>query len=98
MAEKRPTPVKPLTIYFYHTRLTRESYEEWKEEYLKEDVVTYAISFNGKARYNLEIPADTPREEIEKMVLNHESSVRWLEGKTPKKIIVVPNKIVNIVI
>ena len=68
------------------------------QEYLKEDVVTYAISFNGKARYNLEIPADTPREEIEKMVLNHESSVRWLEGKTPKKIIVVPNKIVNIVI
>ena len=31
MAEKRPTPVKPLTIYFYHTRLTRESYEEWKD-------------------------------------------------------------------
>ena len=51
-----------------------------------------------RGRYNLEIPADTPREEIEKMVLNHESSVRWLEGKTPKKIIVVPNKIVNIVI
>ena len=75
-----------------------EAYRIRSEEYLKEDVVTYAISFNGKARYNLEIPADIPREEIEKMVLNHESSVRWLEGKTPKKIIVVPNKIVNIVI
>ncbi len=71
---------------------------EWNEAYLKEDVVTYAISFNGKARFNLEIPADTPREEIEQLALNHENSARWLEGKTPKKIIVVPNKIVNIVI
>ena len=70
----------------------------WNEEYLKEDVVTYAISFNGKARYNLEIPAETSREEIEKIVLNHESSQRWLDGKTPKKIIVVPNKIVNVVV
>ncbi|MBP8843206.1 MAG: class I tRNA ligase family protein, partial [Barnesiella sp.] len=82
----------------YDSTVCDARWPEWKEEYLKEDVVTYAISFNGKARYNLEIPADTPREEIEKMVLNHESSVRWLEGKTPKKIIVVPNKIVNIVI
>ena len=70
----------------------------WNEEYLKEDVVTYAVSFNGKARFSLEIKAGTPREEIEQIVLNHESSARWLEGKTPKKIIVVPNKIVNIVI
>ena len=52
----------------------------WNEEYLKEDVVTYAVSFNGKARFSLEIKAGTPREEIEQMVLNHESSARWLEG------------------
>ena len=71
---------------------------EWNEEYLKEDVATYAVSFNGKARFSLEIKAGTPREEIEQIVLNHESSARWLDGKTPKKIIVVPNKIVNIVI
>ncbi len=71
---------------------------EWNEEHLKEEVVNYAISFNGKARYNLEIPVNTSREEIEKMVLNHESSQRWLDGKTPKKIIVVPNKIVNVVV
>ncbi len=71
---------------------------EWNEEHLKEDVVNYAISFNGKARYNLEIPVNTSREDIEKLVLNHESSQRWLDGKTPKKIIVVPNKIVNVVV
>ncbi len=74
------------------------SWMECNEEYLKEDSVTYAVSFNGKARFNIEVAAGTAREEIEKIALNHESSARWMEGKTPKKIIVVPNKIVNIVI
>ncbi len=68
------------------------------EEYLKENSVTYAISFNGKARFSMELPADMPREEVEKAALSHESSAKWTEGKTPKKIIVVPGKIVNIVI
>ena len=58
----------------------------------------YAISFNGKARFSMELPADMPREEIEKAALAHENSAKWMEGKTPKKIIVVPGKIVNIVI
>lgn len=71
---------------------------EFNEDYLKEDVVNYAISFNGKARFTIEIEAGTSREEIEKIALEHSSSARWLEGKTPKKIIVVPNKIVNIVL
>ncbi|MCU6768881.1 leucine--tRNA ligase [Barnesiella propionica] len=71
---------------------------EFNEDYLKEDVVNYAISFNGKARFTIEIGAGTSREEIEKIALEHSSSARWLEGKTPKKIIVVPNKIVNIVL
>lgn len=68
------------------------------DEYLKEAAVTYAISFNGKARFNLELPADMSREEVEKTALAHESSCKWMEGKTPKKVIVVPGKIVNIVI
>lgn len=68
------------------------------EEYLKEHSVVYAISFNGKSRFNLELPADMPREEVEKTALAHESSAKWMEGKTPKKVIVVPGKIVNIVI
>jgi leucyl-tRNA synthetase len=69
-----------------------------KEEYLKEDVVTYAVSFNGKARFSMELPIEMLREDVEKAALTHESAAKWLEGKTPKKIIVVPNKIVNIVI
>lgn len=76
-------------------------YTEWpkfNEEYLVEDVVNYTVSFNGKARFNVEFAADATNEEIEKTVLAHESSVKWMEGKTPKKVIIVPKKIVNVVI
>lgn len=68
------------------------------EQYLLESSVTYAISFNGKTRFSLELSADLSREEVEKAALTHENSARWIEGKTPKKIIVVPHKIVNIVL
>ncbi len=68
------------------------------ENHLKEDAVNYAISFNGKARFNIEIATGTAKEEIEKIALSHPSAEKWLDGKTPKKIIVVPNKIVNIVL
>ncbi len=67
------------------------------EEYLKEDSVKYIISFNGKARFTLEFPVDAERDAIEKTVLSHEESQKWIEGKAIKKIIVVPKKIVNIV-
>ena len=67
------------------------------EEYLKEDSVKYIISFNGKARFTLEFPVDAERDAIEKTVLSHEESQKWIEGKAIKKVIVVPKKIVNIV-
>ena len=70
----------------------------WDEKYLVESTVNYAVSFNGKARYNIQVPADTPREEVEKMALSHENASKWIEDKTIRKIIVVPNKIVNIVV
>jgi len=70
----------------------------YNEEYLKEDVLSYAISFNGKTRFTLDFRADAPREEIEKLVLEHPNSQKWLNGKTPRKIIIVPGKIVNVVI
>lgn len=71
---------------------------EFNEEYLKESTVTMAVSFNGKARFNIEVAAGTPQPQIEKIALEHEGAVKWLEGKSVKKIIVVPNKIVNIVL
>ncbi|MDR0421601.1 MAG: leucine--tRNA ligase [Proteiniphilum sp.] len=70
----------------------------WNEEYLREDTFPCAISFNGKSRFVLEFPADATRPEIEKAVLSHPSSQKWLGGKSPKKIIIVPKKIVNVVI
>ncbi|MDR1601891.1 MAG: leucine--tRNA ligase [Tannerella sp.] len=70
----------------------------YNEAYLKEDTATYAVSFNGKTRFSLELPVDMPRGEVEKTVLAHENSARWTDGKTPKKIIVVPGKVVNIVL
>ena len=74
---------------------------EWpvfNEEYLKEDAFKYAISFNGKVRYTLEFAADADKTEIEETVLNHPDSQKWIAGKTPKKVIVVPKKIVNVVL
>ena len=74
---------------------------EWpvfNDEYLKEDTFKYAISFNGKVRYTLEFAADATNPDIEETVLNHANSEKWLGGKTPKKVIVVPKKIVNVVV
>ncbi len=68
------------------------------EEYLKETSVKYPISFNGKVRFMLELPADMSKEEVEKTALANEQTIKQLDGKAPKKIIVVPGKIVNIVI
>ena len=73
-------------------------YPELNEEYLKENVFSYAISFNGKSRFVLEFPADVSNAEIEKTVLEHPYSQKWLDGKSPRKVIIVPRKIVNIVV
>jgi leucyl-tRNA synthetase len=67
------------------------------EEYLKENSVKYPISFNGKVRFTLELPAGMPKEAVEKAALENEQTVKTMEGKAAKKIIVVPGKIVNIV-
>ncbi|MDR2765443.1 MAG: leucine--tRNA ligase [Tannerella sp.] len=69
-----------------------------EEAYLKEDTVTYAVSFNGRVRYSLELPAGLLREGVEQAALTHELSAKWLEGRTPRKIIVVTGKIINMVL
>ena len=70
----------------------------WNEEYLREDSVNYAVSFNGKARYNITVAADMDPKAVEAAALGHENAARWLEGKQVVKVIVVPRKIVNIVV
>ncbi len=73
-------------------------FPQYDEKYLIEDTVKYPVSFNGKMRFTIELPADISKEDAEKAVIEHESSIKWMSGKTPKKIIFVPKKIINIVI
>ena len=68
------------------------------EEYLVENTVNYTVSFNGKARFNMEFPADAASDAIQTAVLADERSEKWMEGKSIVKVIVVPKKIVNIVV
>lgn len=77
------------------------SYEPWpgvNEEYLKVEVIEYPVSFNGKMRFRIELPADMEREDIIKAVLADERSAKWIGSSAPANIIVVPKKIVNVVI
>ena len=69
----------------------------FNEKYLIESTKNYPISFNGKMRFTMELSLDLSKEEIEKEVLAHEKTMQHLAGRTPKKVIVVPGKIVNIV-
>ena len=74
---------------------------EWPlfdEKYLAESTQKYPIQFNGKVRFTLEVAKDMPREEVEKRVMSDEQTQKYLNGATPKKVIVVPGRIVNIVI
>ena len=70
----------------------------YDEKYLKEDTVNYAVSFNGKARYTITVAAGTDKAEVERLALTNEGAAKWLDGKQVVKVIVVPNKIVNIVV
>ena len=82
----------------HDTTVCDAKWPECNEAYLVESTVRYVVSFNGKARFNMEVPNGTAKDEVEKAALTNPASEKWLDGKTPKKVIVVPNKIVNIVI
>ena len=71
---------------------------EYNEEYLKEDMVKYPVSFNGKTRFMLEVAADASKADVEAAALAAPEAGKWLDGKAPKKVIVVPGRIVNIVL
>ena len=69
----------------------------FEAKYLVESSKVYPVSFNGKMRFTIELSLDLSKEEIEKAVMAHEKTQEQLQGRTPKKVIVVPGKIVNIV-
>lgn len=72
-------------------------FPKYEEKYLVESSKVYPISFNGKMKFTLELPLDMPKDEIEKTVMSHEKTQAQLQGREPKKVIIVPGKIVNIV-
>ena len=74
------------------------TFPSYDEQYLKENSFEYPISINGKVRAKMNFALDMPKEDIEKLVLASEVVIKWTEGKPPKKIIVVPGRIVNLVI
>ena len=76
------------------------AYEPWPvadKSILVEDTHEYPVSFNGKMRFKIELPLNISKEDVEKMIIENELSQKWLDGKTPKKVIYVPKKIINIV-
>lgn len=76
----------------------KQAFPQFNESYLVESSFNYPISFNGKTRFMHELDLSVPKEEVEKIVMAMEKTQQYLEGKTPKKVIVVPGKIVNIVV
>ena len=82
----------------HSTSIANEKFPEFKAELLVENTFSYPISFNGKHRFNIEMPLGIPNEKIQETVLSHADAVKWLEGKAPKKVIIVPGKIVNVVV
>ncbi len=80
------------------TTVCKAAFPECEEKYLVENSVKYPVSFNGKVRFTIELPADMLPQDVEATALAHTETAKWLDGKTIKKVIVVPKKIVNIVV
>ncbi len=80
------------------TTVCDAEWPKYDESYLKEDSITYSISFNGKTRFTLDFPADATQQQIQDAVLANEKAQGYINGQTIRKVIVVPRKIVNIVL
>ena len=79
-------------------RLTGSRWPKYDEQLIKEEQVTLIIQINGKVRDKMEIKSGLNQQQIEKLVLESAKLQPWLEGKQPKKIIFVPDKLINIVV
>ena len=78
--------------------VTTVTFPAWEEKYLVEDSFEYPVSFNGKVRFKLPMPVDASNADIEAAVKTAPEAAKWLEGKTIRKVIIVPKKIVNMVV
>ncbi len=79
------------------TSISTVEFPKFEASHLVESEKEYPVSFNGKMRFKLKLPLDMSKEEIEKIVMVHEKTVQQLQGRAPKKVIIVPGKIINIV-
>ena len=80
------------------TTIVAAEWPEYDEKLLVEDSFKYPVSFNGKTRFIIELPREASQDEIREAVLSADEAQKWLEGKTPKKVIIVPGRIINIVL
>ena len=76
----------------------QQPWPQYSEELTKEDEITVVVQVNGKVRSKLQVAAGTPKEELERMALSDEKIQKWIEDKELKKVIVVPNRLVNVVV
>lgn len=80
------------------TTIVAAQWPECDEKLLVEDSFKYPVSFNGKTRFTIELPREASQDEIREAVLSADEAQKWIEGKTPKKVIIVPGRIINIVL
>ena len=80
-----------------HTNsVSQQAFPKFEEKYLVESSKEYPVSFNGKMRFKIELPLDLTAAQIEEIIMNDERTIAQLDGKTPKKVIIVPGKIINL--
>jgi leucyl-tRNA synthetase len=77
--------------------ISKQPFPIFEEKYLVESEKEYPVSFNGKMRFTLKLPLDLTKEQIQELVLADERTIAQLAGNTPKNIIIVPGKIINLV-
>ena len=82
----------------YSNSIADAKFPVYQEKFLQDDTKTYPVAFNGKKRFTLDLSLDLDKKEIEEIVMNEEKTKKQLDGKSPKKVIVVPGKIINIVV
>jgi len=82
----------------HDTTVTDAEFPKFEERYVKESSKTYPVAVNGKTRTELTIALDATQQQVEEMVLSNDVVKKWMEGKPPKKVIYVKNRMVNVVV
>jgi leucyl-tRNA synthetase len=85
------------SLFGHQESISKASWPKLDPSYLVEDTIEYPVSFNGKMRFKIELPAGLDVKDVETAVMQHESTEKHLQGAKPKKIVVVPKRIINIV-